>query len=107
MYPLAGLKWQHGWQYGLGAALIAAGFMIYAHRLGKRQHAVMPPLSLTVLHGLAVAAGVAFLVGSGKLETARSDWGANLVFLWGGFSILALCAIAAVTQMRLHAQHTA
>jgi hypothetical protein len=64
---------------------------------------VMPPAWLTVLHGLAALCALVYLIGTGKLATAKDDWAANDVFLFGGIAILALCVIAAVTQARLKA----
>jgi hypothetical protein len=99
VYSLSDVVWRHAWQYGLGAALVAAGVAIYALRI-EQERARPPPLSLTVLHGLAVSAGLVYLVGSGKLATTRGDWVANDIFLAGGIAIVALCVIAAVTQTR-------
>lgn len=99
VYSLSGLEWRHGWQYGLGMALIAAGLILYVRRLGERP--VMPPLLLTALHGAAALCGLVFLIGTGKLATIKDDWVANDVFLFGGIAILALCVIAVITQVRL------
>ena len=100
VYSLSDLVWRHAWQYGLGAALFAAGLALYARSVDAAAGSDLPPLLLTVLHGLAVGGGLVYLVGTGKLATQRADWAANEVFLAGGFAILALCVIAAITQLR-------
>lgn len=98
---LTSLDWYHYGQYGIGAALIAAGLFWYVRRLGEPEHAKAPPLALTAAHALAAATGLAFLVGTGKVLSQRADWAANVVFLWGGIAIVALCLAAARTQSRL------
>ena len=101
VYSLSGLSWRHGWQYGLAMATVAALLMLYVRRLGNQPRPEMPPLALTLLHGLAAAAGLGFLVGTGKLATTKGDWAANDVFLCGGIVILALCIMSAITHLRL------
>jgi hypothetical protein len=64
----------------------------------------MPPFALTLAHGFAALAGLAFLIGSGKLSTLKDDWAANHVFLFGATGILVLCIIAGISQRRLAAQ---
>lgn len=107
VYQLAGMRWQHGWQYGSGMALIAAAIFLYAHRLGdpasglRNPRALNSVLKLTVLHGAGAAMGLAFLFTSGKLKSAKGDWPANLVFMAGGIAVLMLSAIAVYTHMRM------
>jgi hypothetical protein len=101
VYSLTDLAWRHGWQYGLAMTLFAAGLAAYVLRLSHRDKRSVPPLILTLLHGAAATAGLAFLIGTGKLATTKADWAANVVFLWGGLAVVALCAIAAVTQTRI------
>lgn len=98
VYSLSPLSWRHAWQYGLGMALFAAGIAIYVYLSNLSAQPKRLPLSLTVLHGLAAAGGLAYLIGSGKLDTIKSDWAANEVFLWGGVGIVGLCAIAGLSQ---------
>jgi hypothetical protein len=100
VYSLAELAWRHAWQYGLGTAVFALGLALYGHRLEHKADAALPPLALTGLHGFAAAAGLVYLVASGKLSTLRPDWAANQVFLAGGLAVVALCAMAAITQIR-------
>jgi hypothetical protein len=104
VYYLTHLSWRHAWQYGLGAALFAAALSAYGRRLNGMGRAAMPPLTLTVLHGLAAALALFYLIGTGKLATVKSDWAANDIFLFGGLAIVALCAIATTTQIRLAAR---
>lgn len=98
VHMLAGLKWFHAPQYGIGATLIAGGLLWYVHRLGEPEHAKEPPPILNILHGTAAAGGLAFLIGSGKIWSQRVDWAANEIFLWGGIAIVSLCIITAITQ---------
>jgi hypothetical protein len=102
VYSLSDVSWRHAFQYGSGAALFAAGLGIYGYRLGRMQIPSIPPLYLTVFHGLAAAGGLVYLIGGGKLDTVKGDWAANEVFLWGGIAIVALCIISVVTQSRLN-----
>jgi hypothetical protein len=101
MYSLSDLVWRHAFQYASGAALFAACISIYGYRLGRIRTLPIPPLMLTLIHGLAAAGGLVYLIGTGKLDTTKGDWAANEVFLWGGFAIIALCIISAVTQTRV------
>lgn len=101
IYSLSDLTWRHAFQYGLGAALFAAGLGIYGLWLGRSNNRHVPPLGLTVVHALAAAGGLAYLVGADKLATTKGDWAANEVFLWGAIAIVALCLMSAVTQTRV------
>lgn len=101
VYSLSDLTWRHAFQYGTGAAVFAASLGLYGMRLGRVRSLPVPPLFLTFLHGLAVAIGLLYMIGSGKLATLKGDWAANEVFLWGGIAIFALCAMSAVTQTRI------
>lgn len=100
VYSLSDLVWRHAFQYGSGAALFAAGLGLYGLRLGAKNNGNVPPLILTVIHGLAALGGLIYLLGTDKLATAKGDWAANEVFLWGGFAIVALCLMSAITQTR-------
>lgn len=102
VYSLSDVTWRHAFQYGSGAALFAAGLGLYGYRLGRRQNPSIPPLFLTAIHGAAAAGGLVYLIGGGKLDTAKGDWAANEVFLWGGIAIVVICIISAVTQSRLN-----
>lgn len=101
VYSLSDLTWRHAFQYGSGAALFASCIGIYGLRLGRSNNLSVPPLLLTAIHGLAVAIALSYLIGADKLTTAKGDWAANEVFLWGGFALIALCLMSAVTQTRI------
>lgn len=107
VYKLVGIRWQHGWQYGSGMAMIAAGIFGYAHVLGDPKSSLRTPrnlnaaLKLTVLHGAVAAVALAVLFTSGKLKSPRGDWPANIVFMAGGIAVVMLSAIAVYTMMGL------
>jgi len=107
IYPLAGLRWYHWWQYGGLMALAAAGLFIYASALARPGSIVrsrpmqLKAMQLTVVHGMAIVGGLGWLILSGKAASARDDWAANAVFLAGGAAIAIVSAMAVVTQMRL------
>lgn len=101
IYSLSELTWRHSYQYGLGAALFAACLAVYGLQLGRSGNRHVPPLALTVAHAAAAGGGLLYLIGTGKLDTLKGDWAANEVFLWGGFAIIALCLMSAVTQTRV------
>lgn len=101
IYSLSDLVWRHAFQYGSGAAVFAACIGLYGVWLGRANNLHVPPLFLTALHGLAAAGGLVYLIGADKLATAKGDWAANEVFLWGGLAIVALCVMSAMTQTRV------
>lgn len=104
VYSASGLRWQHGWQYGLALALIAAGMAHYAKLLGQNQpelisdSAIERAVVLASVQGIAVSVVLVWLVASGKILTPRADWAANLIFVAGGLSIVCLCAFFAKTH---------
>jgi hypothetical protein len=77
VYLLSGLKWQHGWQYGAGMALIALAAAAYARDPRWLNAAAI----IVALQGVAAALGLAVLAGSGKLASIKGDWAANIVFV--------------------------
>ncbi len=99
VYSLSDLSWRHSWQYGLGMAIIGIGIFIFVYRLGNAQPSRLPSLSLTILHGVAAIGGLTYLIGAGKLQTVKSDWAANEVFLWGGIGIVVLCVLSLITHL--------
>lgn len=101
VYGLTDVTWQHGWQYGTAAALIAAGLLYYVRSMGDADSGTPPPMILTILHGLAVLGGLAYLIMGGKLLTPKGDWPASYIFLFGGIAIVSICYIAFITQWRL------
>lgn len=108
IYRLSGLRWQHGVQYAVAMTLMSALIHAYTHRLAQPESAFRRPrwlvamTSLSLLQGAAALAGIAFLIGSGKIFSMKGDWAANQVFLAGGLAIAALSAIGALAQARLH-----
>lgn len=107
--PLTGLKWQHGWQYALALALLAALSAAYVRMLWP------PPvpdnegdptarwtrLGLPLVIGQGVAAGglLGWLLVSGKLASIRADWAANRVFVAVAVAIVAISVMGALTHM--------
>lgn len=110
VYVLGDLQWRHGWQYGSAMALIAGLLLWYVHSLGNPASAAASPAALrraggplAMLHALAAAGGLVFLVGAGKLATLKGDWAANHVFLAGGLAVIAVSLLSVRTQRRLDA----
>lgn len=107
VYRLTPLRWQHGLQYGAGMALIAWFIQFCVHFLAQPDSRLRTPSALTtamwlsVLHGAAALGGLAFLLLSGKMNSIKDDWAANLVFLIGGLTIVALSLVSAYTHLRL------
>ena len=105
-YYLTDLSWQHAWQYGAGMLLITGLVLAYARaRLvpGSRFAAssmVRAASWMTQLQGIAAMAGVVVLALSGKLDAAKQDWAANVVFVAGGLAIFALSMAALRAERR-------
>jgi hypothetical protein len=104
-YKLTWLYWQHGLQYACGMLLFAAIFFGWSQlaRPGGRfanSDGAKRAAQLNVVHGGAAAIAAAIFLISGKFWVSRPDWAANLVFLAGGFSIISLCLLAAITHWR-------
>ena len=101
-YPMLGLKWQHGWQYGLGSAVIAVAFAQYAQRLANSADRLAQPGALQMARrlsgvlALAIAVACGWLIISGKLLTQKNDWLANDVFLAVAASVFALSLLSFV-----------
>jgi hypothetical protein len=104
-YPIAGLQWRHGWEYGSALGLAAAGFALYRRWLSQNFDAsaalaaVSRAAALATLQGVAIAVTIAWILASGKLHTLKNDWLANDVFLATGCAMLALSAFL-VTRVR-------
>jgi hypothetical protein len=102
VYLLSGLKWQHGWQYGAGMALIALAAIAFA-----RQPRWLNAVAVAVaLQGMAAAIGLAVLASSGKLASVKGDWAANIIFVAGGVAIAVLSVMAVGAHRRSHAKGT-
>jgi len=105
IYKFTGLHWRHGWQYGLGMLIIAAGIAAYIRTIAKRDEeralrSVDFASKIGALHGIAASIALLWLVSSGKLATPKDDWAANIVFVVGGLGIAGLSAIGLRTYAR-------
>jgi hypothetical protein len=104
-YPIAGLSWLHGWEYGMAYALIAVGFGIYAKRLSDDHNPATAPDAiaragqLATLQAVAIIVTLVWMIASRKLATLRGDWLANDVFLASGCAIFAL-SVLFITHLR-------
>ena len=58
VYLLSGLAWRHGWQYGSGMLLIAAGLLIYARQVTDLAAPLAKPGALALGANLALAQAV-------------------------------------------------
>jgi hypothetical protein len=109
IYSLSGLAWRHWWQYGAGMALLACTALLCANYLAEDRGSLKRTTSLNVLMGVtaaqaaAVAVGLAYLVGSGKLHTPKADWAANHVFIAGGVAIVLISIVSLLAHRRQHA----
>jgi hypothetical protein len=106
-YPIARLTWYHWGQYGVAMLLVAALLAALARAGAARESSLRAPASrllslrLVMLHGLAAAGGVGWLLVSGKAASVRGDWLANVVFVAGGVTVAGLSALYVVTERRL------
>jgi hypothetical protein len=107
VYRLTGLRWQHGMQYGVGMALIATFYLMYAWLIAipdsslRTRRALQGATFLVLAHGAAALGGIMFLVLSGKILSTKADWAANQIFTAGGLAIATLSFIGALTSLRL------
>ena len=107
VYLFSGLKWQHGWQYGAGMALIGLAVLLYARQLtveglepGPRPaHAAA--VRLTALQSVAATIALLWLLFSGKLAADKPDWAANAIFVAGGVALVVLSDLAVAIHARL------
>lgn len=107
---VTGLKWQHGWQYALAMALLAAASWAFVLSLqpavpgqdprGWRPHFRLA-LPLALGQALVAGGGLAALILSGKIFSTRADWAANRVFAALAVAILAISIGALVSHRRL------
>lgn len=112
IYGLSHLNWRHWWQYGAAMTLLAViAYACARILLGRDAAQPSSPQALarlaqmTLLQGIAAAAGLVYLVTSGALDTLKDDWAANHVFLAGGIPIALLSLLSWLTYRRL-AQNT-
>ncbi|MGL4395864.1 MAG: hypothetical protein ACRCS9_04935 [Hyphomicrobium sp.] len=107
LYSVAGLRWQHGWQYGTGMALIAFGMLVYVRQLGNRDAwiasaaGIDAAVKLAAVQAIAAGGAIMWLVASGKVRTLRNDWAANIIFVTGGIAVICLSAIVVRSHVAL------
>ena len=106
IYRYTGLSWRHGWQYASGSALIAIGHLRFLRNVMRetaaaQTDAINLAVKLAAVHGLVIACGLLWLIASGKLDTAKSDWAANDIFLAGGFAVICLTGLIVKTHAAL------
>lgn len=114
--PLTGLKWQHGWQYALAMALLAAASLAFARALSDPLRSARPtgaerpyrwaPALAAAQAGVA-GVGLVALIVSGKLFSTRADWAANRVFAALAVAIFAVSVASIVVQRHLRPAHQA
>lgn len=106
-YYLTPLSWQHAWQYGAAMLLIGGLVWVYA---AKRERSDSRFASddlaatarwMTRLQGIAVLAGLIFLMLGDKLHADKADWAANVVFIAGGLALYALSRAALQAEDRV------
>lgn len=111
-YPLAGLRWLHGWEYGLAFAILAGVFFIYCSKLADpadplaQTSAVETAGRFAGVQAFVVVALLAWILLSGKLATVRGDWAANNIFLAEGIAILALSLVLVSVHRALSRSET-
>lgn len=99
-YYLTDLSWQHAWQYGAAMLLIGGFVWTYAanrERPGSRfadDDLAGTARWMTRLQGIAVLAGLIFLMLGDKLHADKADWAANVVFIAGGLALYSLSRAA-------------
>jgi Kef-type K+ transport system membrane component KefB len=102
---LTGLKWQHGWQYALAMALLAAASLAFARSLSVRpqeaERHVRWAVPLAAAQACVACVGLTALIVSGKLFSVRADWAANRVFAGLAVAIFAV-SVASIIVQRHH-----
>lgn len=107
VYPLSGLTWRHSWQYGLGMLLTAVGLAIYVAMARRPDSALASARALdgaaaaAALHCVGVAAAIAYIISSGKLDSPKGDWAAHWIFIAGGVAVLVIGSLEVLTHLRL------
>jgi hypothetical protein len=113
IYLGAGVRWQHGWQYGTALLLIALAHVIYLRRLADPSDSFSAPpaleraVRLSSYQAVLIAVGLIWLIRSGKLSSLKGDWAANQLFLAGGFAVMCLSVIMIKTYAVLSERQAA
>jgi hypothetical protein len=106
IYSLTGLHWRHWWQYGAGMALLAAAALLCATYLASGRGRYGRATSLNILMSIAAAQAVSvvgalvYLVATGKLDTPKSDWAANHIFIAGCVTIGIISIVSLLAHRR-------
>ena len=106
-YYMTDLHWYHAWQYAAIMLLVGGALAGYAHLISDKDHVLRKPKALNftailaALQAIGALGGVILMVSSGKLGAGKSDWVANVVFLFGGLAIIAISSIAVATHFRI------
>lgn len=106
-YYLTDLSWQHAWQYGAGMLLIGGLVWMYGAARGRADprfataDRALAARWLTRLQGIAILAGLIFLMIGDKLHADKADWAANVVFVAGGLGLYALSRAALQAEDRV------
>lgn len=101
------LRWQHGWQYASGMALIALLIALASRRIEPNWSGDLRRrlVWVSLLHGWAATGGLVWLIGSGKIFAPKPDWAANIVFA-GGAVIVACVGAMWLRTNRLLSERT-
>jgi hypothetical protein len=109
LYSLTGLHWQHWWQYGAGMALLAGAALLCARYLASdrsrydRTTSLNILMTITAAQVVSVVGALVYLVATGKLDTPKTDWAANHVFITGSVTI----GIISIVSLLAHRRYTA
>ena len=103
-YYLTDLFWHHAWQYGIAMCVVAGLVGQYSSMLARGDNRLSTPVWLArsawlaLAQAVAAAAGLTFLILSGKLARHNNDWIANHVFVAGGLAIIIVSIVAFLAQ---------
>ena len=113
VYGLSDLSWRHWWQYGAGmilfavVAYICARYLLGDHRKQPTRNGLRALSMMTLAQAAFVIGALAYLIGSGALDTQKDDWAANHIFLAGGITLALISIISLLTYRKLAARFTA
>ena len=113
VYGLSGLSWRHWWQYGAGMILFAAmayvcaRFLLGDRRAQPSRDGLRTLATITLVQAAFVIGALAYLIGSGALDTQKDDWAANHIFLAGGITLGLISIVSLLTYRKLAARSAA